>query len=83
MTKEELQTAIDKNEIKVKILIVKKTELDDYEIIFTRDLGYDVSSEELISRDNIREPEEDVLADNLEDAIIEIKYQLLKTAWYK
>lgn len=83
MTKEELQTAIDKNEIKVKILIVKKTELDDYEIIFTRDLGYDVSSEELISRDNIREPEEDVLADNLEDAVIEIKYQLLKTAWYK
>lgn len=83
MTKEELQTAIDKNEIKVKILIVKKTELDDYEIIFTRDLGYDVSSEELISRENIREPEEDVLADNLEDAIIEIKYQLLKTAWYK
>lgn len=83
MTKEELQTAIDKTEIEVKILLVKKTELDDYEIIFTRDLGYDVSSEELISRENIREPEEDVLADNLEDAIIEIKYQLLKTAWYK
>lgn len=72
LTKEDLQKALDECEIKAKILCVQKTEYNDYEIVFTFALDY-------TGRDNysdcIIEPEEDILAEDIEDAVSQIKYK--------
>ena len=83
MTKELLQKEFDKQNIKVNILSVKKTNYGDFEVIFTRDSNYFISEEELLNRGNIVEPEEDELVDNLEDAIIEIKFKLSTKPWFE
>lgn len=69
MTKEILQNALNEKGIKAKVLSVKKTEFNDYEIIFTFDLNY----EGRIEYENIIEPEDDVLVEDLEDAVFEIE----------
>lgn len=76
MTKEQLQKELDKNNINAKVLGIRKNDYGDYEIIFTFDLQYSVSENEVINRDSIIEPEEDVLAEDLSDALAEIKYRL-------
>ncbi len=83
MTKEILQKELDKKKIKAKVLRVRKTDSEDYEIIFTRDLNCSISESELTERDMIAEPEEDVLVDGLTDAVSEIKWLLSKKAWYE
>lgn len=52
-------------------------------VIYIEPLDYAVSEEEVIKRDGITEPEEDVIVDDLDEAVIEIKYQLSKNAWYE
>lgn len=82
MTRELLQKELDNKEIKVKVLSVRKTEFNDYEVIFTRDLSYsDFNSK--IALNNITEPEEDALVEDLEDAVFQIKCTLDHLAWYK
>ena len=62
---------------------VEKTDYKDYEVIFTRDLNYSRPKSELSKHDVIIEPEEDVLVDDLTDAVLEIKRILSKRAWYE
>lgn len=81
MNKTILQNELNKRNINVKILLVEKTEFNDYEIIFTRDLSYKTEIESV--KESITEPEEDVLAEDLEDAIFEIERTLAKEPWYK
>ena len=83
MTKEQLQESLCKREIKAKVLRIRKTDYEDYEVIFTRDLSYSISETELSERDMIVEPEEDALVDDLTDAISEIKRLLSEKAWYE
>ena len=83
MTKETLQVELDKKNIKAKILHVEKTDYKDYEVIFTRDLNYSRPKSKLSKHDVIIEPEEDVLVDDLTDAVLEIKRILSKRAWYE
>lgn len=40
MTKESLQTKCNENNLNVKILSVKKTEYEDYEVVYTFDMDY-------------------------------------------
>lgn len=82
MTKEILQAELDKKNIQAKVLLIRKTEFSDYEVIFTRDLNYSISETELSKRGSIAEPEEDALVEDLEDAVFQIKYFLSVDAWY-
>lgn len=83
MTKEILQKELDKKEIKAKVLRVRKTDYEDYEVIFTRDLSYSISETELSQTECIIEPQEDCLVEDLIDAVSEIKRLLSKNAWYE
>lgn len=83
MTKEALQKELEQHGIKAKVLYVRKTEIGDYSVFFTRDLSYQISEFELSQREYIEKPIEDVLVEDLEDAKIEIKLMLQKKAWYE
>lgn len=72
LNKEDLQKALNERKIKAKILCVTKTECNDYEIVFTFDLDY--PGRENYS-DYIIEPEDDILAEDTEDAVLQIKYK--------
>lgn len=72
LTKEDLQKVLNEKEIKAKILCVTKTECNDYEIVFTFDLDY--PGRENYS-DYIIEPEDDILAEDIEDAVFQIKHK--------
>lgn len=83
MTKEILQKELDKKDIKAKVLRVRKTDYEDYEVIFTRDLSYSVSETELSQMECITEPQEDCLVEDLIDAVSDIKLLLSEKAWYE
>lgn len=84
MTKELLQKELDKNNVKVNILKIEVTDFEDYEIIFSRKLDYFISEKELDKNDGvIFEPQEDCLAEDLIEAVEEIKRLLSKKAWYE
>lgn len=83
MTKETLQAELDKNEIKAKVLRVRKTKYEDYEVIFTRDLNYSITESELSRVNFITEPQEDCLVEDLTDAVSEIRYLMSNKAWYE
>lgn len=84
MTKELLQKELDKNNVKVNILKIEVTDFEDYEIIFSRKLDYFISEKELDKNDGvIFEPQEDCLAEDLIEAVEEIKRLLSKEAWYE
>lgn len=57
MTIEKLQKYCDENNLKVKILFVKKTDFDDYEVVYTFDVDYPGRE----SYERILEPELDEL----------------------
>lgn len=82
MTKELLQKELDKNNVKAKILLVKKTRYNDYEVIYTRDLSYSISESELLKRGCLTAPEEDVLVTDIDEAFFMIRYSLSEKAWY-
>lgn len=83
MTKELLQKELYNNGIKAKVLFVRKTDMDDYEVIFTRDLSSHSELDHNFAEGFITEPEEDVLVEDLVDAVAEIKYRLSQPAWYE
>lgn len=66
MTKESLQTKCDEKNLKVKILSVKKTNFEDYEVIYTFDLDYQGRDS---YEDYIIEPELDELVEDEDDFI--------------
>ena len=66
MTKESLQTKCDEKNLKVKILSVKKTNFEDYEVIYTFDLDYQGRDS---YEDYIIEPELDELVEDENDFI--------------
>lgn len=80
--KTQLQNALDNNDINAKVLSVKKRGFWLYEIIFTRDLSYFPSEDELSGK-NIVEPQEDALVEDLTEAVSDIKRILSKRAWYE
>ena len=82
MDKDLLQKELDSYGIKAKVLSVRETQRCDYEVIFTRDLSYSDFNPE-IAKNHITEPEEDVLVDDLVDAVTEIEYSLSQPAWYE
>lgn len=75
MTKENLQAALNDKQVPVKVLNVRQTEQDDYEVIYTFDLDYE--GRDYSNIDCIIEPEYDELVENIEDAVfmIERKYR--------
>lgn len=66
MTKESLQAKCNETDLKVKILYVKKTKYEDYEVVYTFDMDYQ-------GRDSydhhIVEPELDELVEDEEEFI--------------
>ena len=40
MTKESLQTRCNEEGLKIKILFIEKTEYENYEVVYTFDMGY-------------------------------------------
>lgn len=83
MTKEILQAELDEKNINAKVLRVRKTKREDYEVIFTRDLNYSISESELSQMKWITEPQEDCLVEDLTDAVSEIRYLMSNNAWYE
>lgn len=75
MTKENLQNALDDKKVPVKVLNIRPTKQDDYEVIYTFDLNYE--GRDYSNIDCIIEPEYDELVENIEDAVfmIERKYR--------
>lgn len=72
MTKESLQTRCNEEELKIKILFVEKTEYENYEVIYTFDMGYqDRDSYE----DYIIEPELDELVEDEEEFIFMVGFR--------
>lgn len=66
MTKESLHAKCDEKNLKVKILYVKKTNFEDYEVIYTFDLDYQGRDS---YEDYIIEPELDELVEDEDDFI--------------
>jgi len=66
MTKESLQEKCNEKDLKVKILSVKKTEYNDYEVIYTFDMDYQGRDS---YEDYIIEPELDELVEDEDDFI--------------
>lgn len=66
MTKESLQAKCNEQNLEVKILFVKKTEYEDYEVVYTFDMDYQ-------GRDSyeyyIVDPELDELVENEDEFI--------------
>lgn len=72
MTKESLQTRCNEEELKIKILFVEKTEYENYEVIYTFNMGYqDRDSYE----DYIIEPELDELVEDEEEFIFMVGFR--------
>lgn len=66
MTKESLQEKCNEKDLKVKILSVKKTEYNDYEVVYTFDMDYQGRDS---YEDYIIEPELDKLVEDEDDFI--------------
>lgn len=66
MTKESLQEKCNEKDLKVKILSVKKTEYNDYEVIYTFDMDYQGRDS---YEDYLIEPELDELVEDEDDFI--------------
>lgn len=66
MTKESLQEKCNEKDLKVKVLSVKKTEYNDYEVIYTFDMDYQGRDS---YEDYLIEPELDELVENEDDFI--------------
>ena len=71
MTKENLQNALDDKKVPVKVLNIRPTKQDDYEVIYTFDLNYE--GRDYSNIDCIIEPEYDELVENIEDAVFMMK----------
>lgn len=66
MTKESLQEKCNAQNLAVKILSVKKTKYEDYEVVYTFDMDYQGRDS---YEDYIVEPELDELVDNEDEFI--------------
>ena len=73
MNTKDLQKALDEKNIPAKVLHVKKTNYDDYEVIYTFDLSYE--GRDYSNIESIIEPEDDELVENLEDAVFIIGFR--------
>lgn len=73
MNKKDLQKALDEKNIPAKVLHIEKTKYDDYEVIYTFDLSYE--GRDYSDVQNIIEPEDDELVENLEDAVFMIGFR--------
>lgn len=73
MNIKDLQKALDEKNIPAKVLHVKKTKYDDYEVIYTFDLSYE--GRDYSNTDIIIEPEDDELVENIEDAVFIIGFR--------
>lgn len=69
MNKENLQKALDEKNIIAKVLYVKKTEYNDYEVVYTFDMDYEGRDD---YEDYIVEPELDELVEDIEEAVFMI-----------
>ena len=66
MTKESLQAKCNERNLEVKILSVKETKYEDYEVVYTFDMDYQGRDS---YEDYIVEPELDELVDNEDEFI--------------
>lgn len=73
MNKENLQKALDANNIPAKVLYVNKTQYDDYEVIYTFDLTYE--GRDYSQTAHIVTPEYDELVEDMEDAVFMIEFR--------
>ena len=69
MNKENLQKALNEKNIMAKVLYVRKTEYNDYEVIYTFDMDYEGRDD---YEDYIVEPEFDELVEDIEEAVFMI-----------
>lgn len=70
MNKENLQQALNDNNIPAKVLYVKKTKYDDYEVIYTFDLNYE--GRDYSNLTAIISPELDELVTDIKEAVFMI-----------
>lgn len=72
MTKESLQTKCNEKNLDVKILSVKETEYEDYEVVYTFDMDYQGRDS---YEDCIIEPELDELVDDEDEFILMVNFR--------
>lgn len=71
MTKESLQKKCNESGLKVKILFVKKTAFDDFEVIYTFDMNYSGRA----SYERIIEPELDELVKDEKEFLFMVNFR--------
>ena len=72
MTKESLQTKCNEKDLKVKVLSVKKTDYEDYEVVYTFDMDYQGRDS---YEDYIVEPELDELVEDENEFIFMVNFR--------
>lgn len=73
MTRESLQTKCNEKGLEVKILSVKETEYEDYEVVYTFDMNYQGRDS---YDDYIIEPELDELVEDEEEFIVMVNSRI-------
>lgn len=74
MTKESLQAKCNENNLEVKILSVKETEYEDYEVVYTFDMDYQGRDS---YEDCIIEPEFDELVKDEDEFIFIANFKIV------